>query len=583
MAKIRIDKFLDLLKRSGLVGKDPLTRALTELKAEGQPLEDAEALADRLVQAGLITRWQANKLLEGKSKGFFLGRYKLLGHIGTGGMSSVYLAEHTLMQRRVAIKVLPQKRVNDSSYLPRFYREARAAAALHHPNIVIAHDVDSEDDTHYLVMEFVDGRDLQVLVKEDGPLPYENAANYVAQAALGLHHAHENGLIHRDVKPANLLVDKRGVVKILDLGLAQFAEEELQGKASLTVAHEENVLGTADYLAPEQAINSHCVDRRVDIYSLGCTLYFCLTGHPPFPDGTLAQRIMKHHTQDPPSIRNDRPDAPQGLLDICAKMMTKNADFRYQTAQEVAEALSEWLQSVGGKTPSDSSLKLNLSFAPPGEKKSTQASGRVLRSTRGERGGAAGVKAATDPALVDTDPGRQGPTLKVSGSAPASDSKVGSGSGSAKRSLPTATPESADIFRINLGPDSKRGSGDSNSAKADSGKKGDSGKLVLPMADSGKIDPPKSDSGKKTGSAGGGGGGGLLQLTIATDVESKSSPRNSLPGPTVSTAADEDVSQSGSRKRGARASSAQVRSWLMLAAITVGLLAALAATHFLAR
>ncbi len=469
MAKIRIDKFLELLKRSGLVGKDQLTRALTEIKAEGQPLEDAEALAGRLVDRGLITRWQANKLLEGKSKGFFLGRYKLLGHIGTGGMSSVYLAEHTLMQRLVAIKVLPQKRVNDSSYLPRFYREARAAAKLHHPNIVIAHDIDNEDDTHYLVMEYVDGRDLQVLIKEDGPLPYENAANYIAQAAAGLHHAHENGLIHRDVKPANLLVDKRGVVKILDLGLAQFTEERLQGQASLTVAHEENVLGTADYLAPEQAINSHCVDRRVDIYSLGCTLYFCLTGHPPFPDGTLAQRIMKHHTQDPPSIRNDRPDAPQQLLDICAKMMTKNADFRYQTAEEVADALLDWLKSVGARTPGDSSMKLNLVVAPAGEARSAQG-GRVLRSTRTERGG--GAAKAADPALVDTDPGREGPTIKVRAPTTGSDSKVGSGSGSGKRNLPTATPEPAGGLNLNLNLGSDSGKGDRQSGSGKAGTQG---------------------------------------------------------------------------------------------------------------
>jgi serine/threonine-protein kinase len=541
MAKIRIDKFLELLKRSGLVGKEQLTRALAEIKAEGTPLEDAEELANRLVDRGLLTRWQANKLLEGKSKGFFLGRYKLLGHIGTGGMSSVYLAEHTLMQRRVAIKVLPQKRVNDSSYLPRFYREARAAAALHHPNIVIAHDVDNDDDVHYLVMEYVEGRDLQVMVKEDGPLPYENAANYIAQAALGLHHAHENGLIHRDVKPANLLVDKRGVVKILDLGLAQFAEEDLQGKASLTVAHEENVLGTADYLAPEQAINSHCVDRRVDIYSLGCTLYFCLTGHPPFPDGTLAQRIMKHHTQDPPSIRNDRPDAPQELLDICAKMMTKNADFRYQTAEEVAEALSGWLNSVGAKTPGDSSVKLNLVVAPAGNKKATQ--GRVLRSTRTERGGGA-VRAAADPSLVDTDPGREGPTIKVRGpgtgsDAKPSDSKVGSGSGSGsgKRNLPTATAEPAGglVINLNLGSDSGKGT-------AGSGKSG------------GKSSSPKA-----------GDSGASKEGGVST-------------GP--------DTTSSGSGRHGhrrSRLSSAQVRSWLMLAAITGGVLGALVAVHFLAR
>ena len=166
-------------------------------------------------------------------------------------MSSVYLAEHVLMQRRVAIKVLPKNRVDDSSYLARFHREAQAAAALDHRNIVRAYDVDNDGNIHYLVMEYVEGRDLQQIVKEDGPLDYAAAAEYIRQAAEGLAHAHQAGLIHRDVKPANLLVDQKNVVKVLDLGLARFTDED---KASLTVAYDENVLGTADYLAPEQAL-----------------------------------------------------------------------------------------------------------------------------------------------------------------------------------------------------------------------------------------------------------------------------------------------------------------------------------------
>ncbi len=317
MAKIKsASNFLELVKRSGLVEKDVLARVAGELQAQppdnaAEDDVDPQLAADLLVKNGDLTRWQAERLLDGRHRGFFLGKYKLLGHLGTGGMSSVFLAEHVLMERQVAIKVLPQKRVHDSSFLPRFYREARAAASLHHPNIVIAHDVGNEGDIHYMVMEYVAGRDLQVLVREEGPLPYETAANYIYQAAQGLQHAHDAGLIHRDVKPANFLVNNKGVVKVLDLGLARFSEEDTE-KASLTVQHDENVLGTADYLAPEQAVNSHEVDHRVDIYSLGCTLYYLLTGHPPFPEGTLAQRIMKHHTEEPPSILIDRPDCAAG-------------------------------------------------------------------------------------------------------------------------------------------------------------------------------------------------------------------------------------------------------------------------------
>ncbi len=205
-----------------MVEKGQIDAALLRLKAEpgGQLPTDTDFVADWLVQSGLITRWQADRLLEGRHKGFFLGKYKLLGHLGTGGMSSVFLAEHVLMQRRVAIKVLPKNRVADSSYLARFHREAQAAAVLDHRNIVRAYDVDNEGDNHYLVMEYIEGRNLHYVVKEDGPLEYATAAEYIRQAAEGLAHAHQAGLIHRDVKPANLLVDRKNVVKVLDLGLA---------------------------------------------------------------------------------------------------------------------------------------------------------------------------------------------------------------------------------------------------------------------------------------------------------------------------------------------------------------------------
>jgi serine/threonine protein kinase len=344
--KIEIEQFLDLLRRSSLVDKNTLQRAMQAFRNTTEPEQagDTDFVAQHLVEVGLITRWQADKLLEGRHKGFFLGKYKLLDHLGTGGMSSVYLAEHQLMQRRVAIKVLPKERVDDSSYLARFHREAQAAAALDHRNIVRAYDVANDGKLHYLVMEFVEGRDLQRIVHDDGPLDYAVAADYVRQAADGLAHAHAAGLIHRDIKPANLLVDQSDVVKVLDLGLARFNDGNL---ASLTVTHQENVLGTADYLAPEQARDSHGVDARADIYSLGCSLYYMLTGHAPFPDGTLPQRLMRHQKEAPPAITLDRPDAPADLIDICMKMMAKKPAERYQTAEEVSDAMSQWLVDHG--------------------------------------------------------------------------------------------------------------------------------------------------------------------------------------------------------------------------------------------
>jgi serine/threonine-protein kinase len=429
MARLAAEKFLDFVRRSGLVEEQRLDRLLAEAKAAGVPLagDDAQPIARVLIEQGVLTRWQCDRLAEGRYKGFLLGKYRLLDHLGSGGMSAVYLAEHKHMGRRVAIKVLPQNRVNDSSYLDRFYREAKAAAALDHPNIVRAYDVDHEGNVHYLVMEYVEGRDLQRLVREGGVLPYELAAEYIRQAALGLAHAHEVGLIHRDIKPANLLIDGKGNVRLLDLGLARFADDE---QASLTVQHDENVLGTADYLAPEQALNSHNVDWRVDIYSLGCTLYFALTGHPPFPDGTLAQRLLKHQTEEPPSIYLDRPDAPEELVQICKRMMAKLPQLRFQSAAEVAEALARWLadsrQASARGTSAAASAAVLQAVAASGQMEGTLPRGVPavipLAGSGAAEAPSIAAKAAErtppkNPALVDTADNLGRPTLK--GMAPA--------------------------------------------------------------------------------------------------------------------------------------------------------------------
>ncbi|MBR0193525.1 MAG: serine/threonine protein kinase [Thermoguttaceae bacterium] len=310
--------------------------------------DDTHSFADWLIQNNYLTTWQSDNIFAGKYKGFFLGKYKLLRSIGAGGMSSVYLAVHTILERQVAIKVLPKSRVtSDSSYLERFLLEAQAVAALDHPNIVRAYDVDTEGNSiYYLVMEFIDGPDLLTLVKKEGPLDIYRAAKFIRQAALGLQHAHNAGLIHRDMKPANLLVDKDDVIHVLDLGLARFTDEK---RASLTLTYDENVLGTADYLAPEQARNSHNVDARADIYGLGCTLYYLLVGHVPFPDGTLAQRIAAHQKRMPTRIQDERPEVPDSLAEICWKMMAKDPNDRQQTAEEVADDLTCFLLENGQK------------------------------------------------------------------------------------------------------------------------------------------------------------------------------------------------------------------------------------------
>ncbi len=345
MSQLTSERFLEFVAKSGLVDPAAEKRLLDKVreKLDGKLPENPKRLAGAYKKVGLLTDWHIEKLLAGKYKGFFLGKYKLLGHIATGGMSSVYLAEHTRMHDKRAIKVLPKTRVKDASYLARFQLEAKAIASLNHPNIVLAYDIDNEGDVHYIVMEYVDGVDLAAMVKRDGPLDFSAAADVIIQASLGLDHAHSKGVIHRDVKPANLLLDSQGRVRLLDMGLALVAAGD---EESLTIANNENVLGTADYLAPEQAMNSHTVDHRVDIYGLGCTLYFLLTGKPPFSDGTLAQRIAKHQTEMPKEIRLLRPDCPGELVGICVKMIQKDPAYRYQTAKDVAAVLQRFMSQV---------------------------------------------------------------------------------------------------------------------------------------------------------------------------------------------------------------------------------------------
>jgi|GEM_PF-398104 serine/threonine-protein kinase len=357
MPKLTAESFFNLIQQSGLIEHSRLQPLIEKMQQAGVDMTDSAAVSAWLVEHGPLTQWQTNKLLQGKHKGFTLGKYKLMELLGKGGMSSVYLAEHQLMRRRCAIKVLPMKRVNDSSYLERFHREARAVASLDHPNVVRAYDIDHELDgdraIHFLVMEYVKGQSIQDIVKDHGVVSIENAAEYFRQAALGLESAHKSGLVHRDVKPGNLLVDLGGVVKVLDLGLARFNESTDESGAPLTVAHDEKVLGTADYLAPEQALDSHSVDHRADIYALGCTMYFALTGHPPFREGTLTQRLMWHQVKEPPEISESRPevdqtDAGRALVAIIKKLMAKPVGDRHQSMKEVSDVLFQWLKQYAG-------------------------------------------------------------------------------------------------------------------------------------------------------------------------------------------------------------------------------------------
>ncbi|GHT41211.1 hypothetical protein FACS189443_2670 [Planctomycetales bacterium] len=347
------EQFLETLRRSGLVDLAKLDEAVADIENEAtlEQFHDASYVASQLISRFLITIWQSKQLLKGRYKGFFLRQYKILGHLGSGGMSAVYLAEHIMMQRQVAIKVLPRKRLEKAIYLERFIREAQAIASLDHQNIIRAYDFDHDGDLHYIIMEYFPGDNLQTIIDRDKKIPFPRIANILRQTADALGHAHEIGVIHRDVKPSNILVNHQGEVRVLDLGLALLDEHVYEGR--ITHIQEDTILGTADYLAPEQALDSHKVDARADIYALGCVLYFCLTGHPPFPEGSVSKRLLDHQQNEPSDIFADRPDAPTDLVQLCKKMMSKNPNDRQQTAKVVARDFENWLTINGYADPTD--------------------------------------------------------------------------------------------------------------------------------------------------------------------------------------------------------------------------------------
>lgn len=337
-------EFVNLVRRSKLVDEDQLALLLEQ---SDDPTGGSGVICSRLIEAGLLTPWQSEQLQSGKSHGFFIGKYKVLDKLGRGGMSSVFLAEHLEMGRRVAIKVLTGRLAHRDEFVERFRQEARAAARVDHPNIVRAFDVDHAGNVHYLVMEYIQGTDLQQRVEEHGPLEAAEVAEYIRQAAAGLAHVHRAGLVHRDIKPGNLLVDRKGVIKIVDLGLARLPEET---RASMANEGEAEILGTVDYLAPEQSVDSERVTPLADIYSLGCTMYFLLTGKPPFPTGTLVERIRKHRYQEPEDIQRLRPDAPVTLVAACERMMSKRPEDRIPSADEVERVMRDWIDGKSSQS-----------------------------------------------------------------------------------------------------------------------------------------------------------------------------------------------------------------------------------------
>jgi serine/threonine protein kinase len=342
-------EFCALVARSELVARPDLEEYVGRLRSEKDVPSDAAGFAAVVVRDGLLTQFQAKLLLSGKWKNFFLaGKYKVLEHLGTGGMGTVFLCEHRHMKRRVAVKLLPPD-PNDPTHVERYWREAQAIAMLDHPNIVRAFDLDREGALHFLVMEYVDGASLQYLVDSRGPLSIERAVNYVAQSALGLQHAADAGLVHRDVKPSNLMLDWSGTIKLLDLGLARFSRRPDRNAPG---SDSKIVLGTADYLAPEQA-RSSAVDSRADVYALGAVAYFLLTGKPPFDGGTVAQKLIRHQTEVPKPADSIRAEIPPGVAGVISRMLAKDPAERPQTPARVIAELRPWVTEVPPPTPDE--------------------------------------------------------------------------------------------------------------------------------------------------------------------------------------------------------------------------------------
>lgn len=365
------EKFITLLEESGLLPPEEMST----LRASVPLYATAEALAESIYRLGKLTKYQLNRVVQGKAKSLFLGNYVVLDKIGQGGMGLVVKARHRVMQRIVAIKLLSATTMKSPDAIRRFHREVEAAARLNHPNIVAAFDADQANGTHFLVMEFVDGCNLAHLIRLQGPLSIKRSIEFLLQAGRGLEFAHSHGIVHRDIKPGNLLVDRAGVVKILDLGLARHQNDE--HASDLTGSGQ--IMGTIDYMSPEQALNTRLADQRSDIYSFGCTLWYLLTGRSVYDGDTALAKLLAHRDQPIPPLLgtnaelNDMNPRAVAIDCVIRKMLAKRPDQRYQSMAEVLIALEGCLtgkvpgESIPQPAPHDEPLSAFFSYLSGGD------------------------------------------------------------------------------------------------------------------------------------------------------------------------------------------------------------------------
>ncbi|OAI49361.1 hypothetical protein AYO44_06415 [Planctomycetaceae bacterium SCGC AG-212-F19] len=371
-------------------------------EARQRSFPNPRALAQHLLQQGLLTPYQLNRIFGGHGAELVVGPYLMLERLGEGGMGQVFKARHLRLDRIVAVKLIRKDRLGQADAVERFRREVQAAAQLAHPNVVLALDGDEIGSTLYFTMEYIEGIDLARLVRETGPQDIAMSCSFIRQAALGLQHIHEHGLVHRDIKPSNLMISHAygqpsgGVVKILDLGLARLRWKNDPNQPALSssdmITRAGLVIGTPEFIAPEQAVNAHGADIRADLYSLGCTFYFLLAGKPPFRQGTPLETLFAHRFEEPVPVDQHRPEVPPAVATIVHRLMAKAPADRFQTPGELAAALLACANGCSSSalvpTSNDTSLPtLITSPVPiPLESRPAQADqGRAARPRRGHR------------------------------------------------------------------------------------------------------------------------------------------------------------------------------------------------------
>ncbi|HTU90456.1 MAG TPA: serine/threonine-protein kinase [Gemmataceae bacterium] len=333
-----VEGFLKTVLKSGLIDRGQLQEALRDVPKEQR--DDPHALADHLVRKGKLSRFQASKLLRGSGKGLLLGHYQVLAPIGRGGMSTVYLARDERSGELVALKVLtPSRWRNQERLLARFQREMELSRRVAHPHLAWTHESGFCLGVYFIAMEYIPGKTLSRTVAADDPLRVPRAARLMAEVASGLEHAHNQGLIHRDLKPSNIMITPNDHAKVLDLGLALMEGEEAEPDVIGGLGY---IVGTMDYIAPEQTTDSTGVDGRADLYSLGCSLYFALSGQPPFPGGSGRDKMRRHRQEEPRPLRELAPDVPLGFAQFIERMMAKTPAQRPPSAAAVEEELRAW-------------------------------------------------------------------------------------------------------------------------------------------------------------------------------------------------------------------------------------------------